>query len=310
VEGAFQGVIDLCLQKNPARRFQNVAELAAALLPFASSRARLHAQRAASILGTRDAHESSAMASPVPLLRAESAAELLPSELFPSELLPAEACAPELSPSELSLPEPAPRALSSSATRIRSPERAPGHRPGIGLPGTMALGASLVLLLAAGLRGVHTRSGVGVHAEPIALAAGAEAPLRVEPKQDAVATDSAPEPGASRTVLIESQPSGAVVKIQGQPIGVTPLSTLLPPGTVRLALEKAGYLEAQTVVELEPGGRGSKPLHTRVVLEEAPPKPAPALDLHRGHELGAPPGARSARARPEPHRPRLRLVQD
>jgi hypothetical protein len=228
VEGALQGVIDLCLQKDPARRFQNVAELAAALHPFASSRA--------------------------------------------------------------------------------SSERAPRHRVAIGLPATLALGASLVLLLAAGLRGVHTLSEVGVRAEPIAAAA--EAPLRIEPKQDAVATDPAPEPGASRTVLIESQPSGAVVEIEGQPIGVTPLSTLLPPGTVHLALEKAGYVEAQAVLELEPGGRGSKPLHTRVVLEEARPQPTPELHPHRGHELGTSPGSRSARARPEPQRPRLRLVQD
>jgi serine/threonine-protein kinase len=46
-----QAVIDRCLEKEPSRRFKNVAELALALQSFAPSRARLHAQRASSILG-------------------------------------------------------------------------------------------------------------------------------------------------------------------------------------------------------------------------------------------------------------------
>lgn len=45
-----QRVVERCLQKDPAARYQNVAELAQALAPFAPSRARVHADRAASVL--------------------------------------------------------------------------------------------------------------------------------------------------------------------------------------------------------------------------------------------------------------------
>ena len=44
--------IQRCLEKAPARRFQNAAELARALLPFAPPRARLHAERASAVLPT------------------------------------------------------------------------------------------------------------------------------------------------------------------------------------------------------------------------------------------------------------------
>ncbi len=46
---ALQGVIDQCLEKNRDKRFQNVAELAVALLPFAPRRSRVTAERTTSI---------------------------------------------------------------------------------------------------------------------------------------------------------------------------------------------------------------------------------------------------------------------
>jgi serine/threonine-protein kinase len=46
-------VIQRCLEKDPARRFQNAGELAWALLPFAPARARLHAERAVTVLAHR-----------------------------------------------------------------------------------------------------------------------------------------------------------------------------------------------------------------------------------------------------------------
>jgi eukaryotic-like serine/threonine-protein kinase len=46
----YADVVGRCLRKNPADRFQNVAELASALLPFAPSRSRICAERAARAL--------------------------------------------------------------------------------------------------------------------------------------------------------------------------------------------------------------------------------------------------------------------
>ncbi len=45
-----QLIVDRCLAKAPARRFQNVAELAISLLPFGPSKGRIHAERASTIL--------------------------------------------------------------------------------------------------------------------------------------------------------------------------------------------------------------------------------------------------------------------
>ena len=47
---ALAAVIERCLMKDPAHRYQHAADLAHALLPLAPSRARLHAERASSVL--------------------------------------------------------------------------------------------------------------------------------------------------------------------------------------------------------------------------------------------------------------------
>ena len=49
-------VIERCLAKEPAQRFQSAAELANALLRFAPARARLHAERATAVLLAADAN--------------------------------------------------------------------------------------------------------------------------------------------------------------------------------------------------------------------------------------------------------------
>ncbi len=48
---AVQSVIAKCLEKEPERRFQSVADLALALLPLASERARAYADRSSNLLG-------------------------------------------------------------------------------------------------------------------------------------------------------------------------------------------------------------------------------------------------------------------
>jgi eukaryotic-like serine/threonine-protein kinase len=62
-------IVERCLSKDPARRYQTAAELAVALLPFAPSRARLHAERAQSVLRVRPStlrSEPPASTMPVP----------------------------------------------------------------------------------------------------------------------------------------------------------------------------------------------------------------------------------------------------
>ncbi len=60
-----QDVINKCLQKEPAKRYQNAAELAIALLPFAPKRARVVAERASS-LARAAGHEVTAQIQSVP----------------------------------------------------------------------------------------------------------------------------------------------------------------------------------------------------------------------------------------------------
>ncbi|MET0413046.1 MAG: serine/threonine-protein kinase [Polyangiaceae bacterium] len=47
---ALQRIVDRCLQKDPGQRFQDIGELARALMPFAPSRARLYAEFSTSVL--------------------------------------------------------------------------------------------------------------------------------------------------------------------------------------------------------------------------------------------------------------------
>lgn len=47
---AVQSIVDKCLEKDPQRRFQSIADLALALLPLASERARAYADRSSNLL--------------------------------------------------------------------------------------------------------------------------------------------------------------------------------------------------------------------------------------------------------------------
>jgi serine/threonine-protein kinase len=65
----FDGVLAGCLEKTPERRWQNAAQFAAALAPFASARGALYAERVAAVLG-----EQIAPARPTDLLPQEPVA--------------------------------------------------------------------------------------------------------------------------------------------------------------------------------------------------------------------------------------------
>jgi eukaryotic-like serine/threonine-protein kinase len=278
VPPSLQAVIDRCLEKDPERRYQNVAELAIALLPFAPSRARLYAQRASSILGGKT---DSVIPAPLPMPAALTRS-------YVSEPIP--------QTSMLALPMPeisAPPVFGRRESRGAADPRTSRVLTGLALAG---LGAACVMLWLGAQRSIPTGSRVD---SPVTAAPAAPLPLEQE-------AEEAPELALSRTVLVESQPSGALVKVGGQALGLTPLSTLLPVGTQQLSISKQGYSTEQAFVQLDAAPAGAKAVRTRVILREeaAPPAAEPVARSRPAAPVRAarrPPATRRA----EPQREEL-----
>ena len=270
---ALQAVIDRCLEKDPAHRFQNVAELAIALLPFAPSRAIPYAQRVSSILGTR---MDSVLPTPMP-----SANPL--SRSYQPDAVPHTVS----SNSFLALPI---ADISAPPVFGRRPSRnfeEPGKNR---LVTTVALAGvcGALFMLWIGSR----RAAPSVSRLESSGAAAAVAWAAAEPAPKSAAAPEV-ELSVSRVILVESQPSGALVKVGGQPLGVTPLSTLLPVGTQELSISKHGYITEQAFVQVDAAPHGAKPVRTRVLLEQSPSEVASARP---------PKAARPAPRRPAPRR--------
>jgi serine/threonine protein kinase len=260
-----QAVIERCLEKDPARRFQNVAELAVALLPFAPSRARLYAQRTSSILGAKsDSILPAPLPTPLPL--SASVSVPLPAPLARS-----------------SQPHPAPSASGSYLALPISDISAPpvfGRRSSQASQQDASRSQLVAAMAVAGLLGALFMVWFGSRriepsasrVDPIGVGAGqpwpGESPASLAQQPDELMT--------SRAVLIESQPSGALVSVGGQAIGVTPLSTLLPVGTQQLTIGKPGYQTEQAFVQLDAAPRSAKAVRTRVILQPSPAPPASA----------------------------------
>jgi serine/threonine-protein kinase len=266
-----QAVIDRCLEKDPAHRFQNVAELAIALLPFAPSRARLYAQRASSILGTKmDSVMPMPMPSGNPLSRSHRPEEL-----------------PQVVSSQSFLALPL-SDISAPPVFGRRPSRnfqEPGKNRLVTAVALAGVCGALFMLWVGSRRAAPTASSLA-SSEATAAAAWAAAEA---PKAGAAAEEAL---SVSRVILVESQPSGALVKVGGQALGVTPLSTLLPVGTQELSISKHGYVTEQAFVQVDAAPHGAKPVRTRVLLEPS--------------SSDAPSARPQKAARPAPRRPAVR----
>jgi eukaryotic-like serine/threonine-protein kinase len=266
-------VIERCLEKDPARRFQNVAELAVALLPFAPTRARLYAQRASSILGTTsDSILPAPMPSSVPSSRALSPVPVpLPVPVSRSQHPGTASPLPVAPGAYLALPISDISAPPVFGRRVSQPLTDPSKSQLVAAMAVAGLLGALFMVWFGSRRVEPTASRV------VPRSAVAEQPWPGGEPAPAPAEPAEPEELlTSRTVLVESQPSGAMVNVGGQVIGVTPLSTLLPVGTQQLTISKPGYVTEQAFVQLDAAPRSAKAVRTRVLLREVPAVPSAA----------------------------------
>jgi serine/threonine-protein kinase len=186
-----EAVLLRCFQRNREQRWQNLAELAAALVPFGSARDVVHAERAAAILGL----------------------EAGPSRL--TDVLP---------------PEPAIAASASAFTapdRMRGTldtvaKQGEASQPSGSRPFVMLGGAVVALVLGVAGAAVFWSARSTPH-DPIA--AGLSAPPFVEPLPPSQ-SPSAPSPSASAALpqIASALPSAAVVVTAPKPSAVP-----LPP---------------------------------------------------------------------------------
>jgi eukaryotic-like serine/threonine-protein kinase len=266
-----QAVIDRCLEKDPGRRFSNVADLAIALQPFAPSRARLHAQRASSILGRSSDSAYPAAPPSMASLRATAVAR----SSRPS--------GPLLMPSEpLAAPASSRKSWAVSA-----------EKPSHGRWAVLALvGAALIAVGLFAMPAVQTPLAQPSAAAP--LPPVEEAPARqaavVRPK--VAAAEAAPEPS--------SQPSPRPAIVEEPPAGPAVVHEIVsePPGPARGTKARSAARAAR---------KGSRPRGTEdngATAAASAPGTKPA-EAPRAAEPAAP-----APARLVDDGPRVRLIQD
>lgn len=77
----------------------------------------------------------------------------------------------------------------------------------------------------------------------------------------------------SAQFAVMSEPAGAKVFIDGQPLGLTPLVALSPEGKYRLVIEKPGYATAQRSILFS----RDRSVEISFVMEKLPPEPALAV---------------------------------
>ncbi|HEU4406654.1 MAG TPA: serine/threonine-protein kinase [Polyangiaceae bacterium] len=151
------------------------------------------------------------------------------------------------------------------------------RRPSALAPALAALG--VLGMVAAGTMVARAR-----FAAPPAITSAA---LAVAPAPPA----ASPDPAPSGRLAVASEPTRALVSLNGKPLGVTPLELALPAGVHTLLLSKQGYQTEALVADVPAAGALAPPaLSLRPAARAAPADATPPRPAHARPA----PGARSA----------------
>ncbi len=221
-----EAILLKCLQRDRAQRYDNVAELAAALVPFGPAGARESADRSARILRVNSGKGSSP---PPPLEPPRLAGSGTPAALVDGK--------PLEPPAAASLPEAPIAGKSTSTTGDANASQGPWNRTGEPAPrrssrSILAIGGAVAVAVAAGIF-AFTRSAsppssaVSPTAEP-AITAAATAPAAATSPRDALAPTVAPAvvaPSATATAtaaISAAPPVAATSIVTARPATVAP----------------------------------------------------------------------------------------
>ncbi|AKU98395.1 Serine/threonine protein kinase [Labilithrix luteola] len=243
-------VVSRCLEKDVNRRYQNVAELALALMPFGPKRSRLNVERAVAVLQGAGQVD--------PALKVDSVPPPPSSDLYPPVSIPRPAplgLSVRLSEGSDTLPANVVAAPSVNDPSITANIRKDGRRSR----------ASIVVAIAVVLVGVTGAAAVFLHRSP----APAPAPARAE------ATTASAAPAGT----VATEPTTATATATATPEPGTPEPTATGTGTTATAKNApapqvravAGHPRAST-----PAAKTAAAVATPTAAPAAPPAPQSA----------------------------------
>ena len=220
VPAELEVVVSKALQKNREHRFQTVAELARALVPFAPS-ARVHAERAARVLGATDV---------------ESRAPFLPSNTDPGASIDV-SLGEQATISTNPPAKPGDRTLASwgkTGDTTGAGARHGGGKRGLTVAAIVAgLIAATAIWLAMRAPAQAAQAAAGrpsAEADPVPVQGGAPPPATAPVEQTAPAPSAEPTPDAA--VAPEATPAAKRMPTRNEPPRRNPASTPSPKSTV------------------------------------------------------------------------------
>ena len=259
VPEALAAIVARCLEKNRDARFQSAGEVAMELLPFAPPRARVAAERAASmpdiLRRSRAGAERTALAVEAATAWEGDGPESLVDDGWdsvsgPSREVTLDEGSPQIPPvasDPVAQEPPEPRAEQTSAPAVTAPPpsvkrsfAASAWRSSVlGLPSTtIATGGAAVLLAAALVLRPHAPSGPKVPAAMTATAVAAS----LAPAPDG---QRAAEAQPTSELFVRASPASAKLTIDGAPVSGNPFHARFPKNEVHIVGVAATGYEAK-----------------------------------------------------------------